>query len=852
MPASATLAHQKTPCSRVRAPRVAARPGRGGASGASFMPDSKTTDDRYAMRPIDVELYETCAKGTLAQVKALLDRGADPNAVHWSVYKQTDGTSDGDDYYCIHEAARNPDTRVFDLLVEHGANPCQKDFWGAEPLSYAAHNNTLEMVKHLVELGNDPNLCDMDGQTVIGNAALNPDIRVVEFLLSTGAKLDHGALDASELGRALRKGTTERVRFFLEHGSRLDGDIPYFARLAPLRNLRVLLDAGFDPNTPDSGNNKDVRIVDGLDGKRRELFLQRGAHPFFPERNLCFHPYDCCLPLSSGDVIRHANSFAPYLSVSKGKWRNRVLTGSLKANLDIDVRILVETMKERGLRRAKSIHFLVCDPRQPCRKDFCRVTPFFKPKKGFLWHASLDYGEARVPLDFVVANAFQGDAFDLCSKGGVFQMRFMGLGESIACMNRKGIVRFWDGLPVARERRDKGDPSVDHVDMVFSEARSLNPCHDKENPAFAEFISTIENVSMETICGQPCYRIRLWSGPLKDPASFPWTLLIAKSRVPKGWIPRVGDFVNGVAAMYGTFDDKAEEGVEPTVFQPEFLSADSVPEPPIPKKDIPKTPKGKPETEWLPRQPKEYPAAPAPRVPLPAFTDEPFKKFVTYPEYRQHLGKDLVPVPPPSRKRLREIIDAIDHIITTDGDRRVFAPHFDAIGVRHAVRDPATGETHLWLELPPVYLRWDHRAALLVAVGSDGQPLRYAIHTGDESGNWAHGEMYCNVTELGGKYFTGLKSPSEVLSQIPALVKDDFFILCAVSRGSMFQAKCRAGGKRKRYVAEWQLFGMEWQFSKDNVSEKRLLELCHLFLSGGLAAVENEEPWKQVKMKGTY
>ena len=36
------------------------------------MPDSKTTDDRYAMRPIDVELYETCAKGTLAQVKALL------------------------------------------------------------------------------------------------------------------------------------------------------------------------------------------------------------------------------------------------------------------------------------------------------------------------------------------------------------------------------------------------------------------------------------------------------------------------------------------------------------------------------------------------------------------------------------------------------------------------------------------------------------------------------------------------------------------------------------------------------------------------------------------------------------
>ena len=45
---------------------------------------------------------------------------------------------------------------------------------------------------------------------------------------------------------------------------------------------------------------------------------------------------------------------------------------------------------------------------------------------------------------------------------------------------------------------------------------------------------------------------------------------------------------------------------------------------------------------------------------------------------------------------------------------------------------------------------------------------------------------------------------------------------------------------------------LEWQFYKKNVSEKRLLELCRLFLRGGLAAVENEEPWKQVRMKGSY
>ena len=73
MPASATLARQKTPCSRVCAPRVAARPERGGASGASFMPDSKTTDDRDASRPIDVEPCQSRAAEESAREQAPRD-----------------------------------------------------------------------------------------------------------------------------------------------------------------------------------------------------------------------------------------------------------------------------------------------------------------------------------------------------------------------------------------------------------------------------------------------------------------------------------------------------------------------------------------------------------------------------------------------------------------------------------------------------------------------------------------------------------------------------------------------------------------------------------------------------------
>ena len=74
MTVSAKLVRQKTPCSRVRAPRVAARPGRGGASGASFMPDSKTTGDRDASRPIDVEPCQSRAAEASAREQASRDK----------------------------------------------------------------------------------------------------------------------------------------------------------------------------------------------------------------------------------------------------------------------------------------------------------------------------------------------------------------------------------------------------------------------------------------------------------------------------------------------------------------------------------------------------------------------------------------------------------------------------------------------------------------------------------------------------------------------------------------------------------------------------------------------------------
>ena len=166
---------------------------------------------------LDEALYQACAEGTPEEVRELLARGANPNAPHWETPWYDEDGEMSEEYYCIHEAAKNPDLRVLETLVAAGANPNQPEHWDRQALAYAGRHNTLEAVKRLVELGNDPNQDDIDGGSVLQWAALNPDIRVVKFLMEHGAELDNTAWGETELREALRHGTPDRVRFFLEH-----------------------------------------------------------------------------------------------------------------------------------------------------------------------------------------------------------------------------------------------------------------------------------------------------------------------------------------------------------------------------------------------------------------------------------------------------------------------------------------------------------------------------------------------------------------------------------------------------------------------------------------------------------
>ena len=241
------------------------------------MESMSDSHDKFAMRAIDVELYNACAEGSLQEVDRLLERGANPSAPYWVNPWADDLDSNiyTEDYYCVHEAAMNPDVRVLDTLIKHGADPNAFEYWRRQPLAYAGRYNSLAMVRRLVELGNDPGNNDQDGGTVLSWAALNPDVRVLEFLIEHGAQVGETCCDKTELDIVLKDGTPERIRFFVEHGSDLKLISSYSFRDAPLENIRALLECGLDPNLEDEFG--DGRLVDILDPVRSALFVEFGA-----------------------------------------------------------------------------------------------------------------------------------------------------------------------------------------------------------------------------------------------------------------------------------------------------------------------------------------------------------------------------------------------------------------------------------------------------------------------------------------------------------------------------------------------------------------------------------------------
>lgn len=529
--------------------------------------------------------------------------------------------------------------------------------------------------------------------------------------------------------------------------------------------------------------------------------------------------------------------------------------------LDQDLVLLYQLKWENNGWNVSGLHMLLWGAQSTLRKDICKISEFYRPKGEVLWHASVVFG-GRSTLDFCVTNAFQEEGYEKYSKGGNFEMTFAGIGDYMECMNDKGVVRFYDGNPVEMRRAEKNDPTIDHADVVFSELRSLNSCESEDEPALAEFSGIVESCKAVKICGVKCYRIRLMSGAPAEESSFPWTLLIAASRIEGKYVPRVGDSVHGAAYMFGTFHGEAKDA--PTV----YLDRELQPEAEQPneqtsqelnnecadeqEEQVRTDASGKKSGwEYLPRCPEVYPEVKSHGGGLAKSVAKVLPKYVVYSDYRKKIKGELKQLEAPSRKELKRILDSIDYVITSKNNLRMFGSVMDSIGIRHFVVDSKTGERHLWCGLPSGFGREHFHTNLLVALDEKGEVLRYTFYMGEWDWHRLCRGMELQINFQSKKQLRHYDSMKDVLGNVGKMVEDDYLIACCLGHTAMVQAYCnKVADGVQQFTIEWQIHYLPWQFYICKGTREQLIAMLEEFDKGGIEPVETMARWKWCKMKG--
>ena len=190
----------------------------------------------------DSRLADAAERGSAAQVRTLLDSGADVNGAQ------------GDGMTALHWAVYHDDAAMATRLVHSGADVNAANSYGVTPVSLAATNRNANIVSVLLDAGADANATLQGGETVLMTAARTGSVEAVTALLAGGADPNaREQRDQTAIMWAAAEGHAPVVDVLIHagadaHASLKSGFTPLFfaVRGGHLEAVRTLLEAGVD------------------------------------------------------------------------------------------------------------------------------------------------------------------------------------------------------------------------------------------------------------------------------------------------------------------------------------------------------------------------------------------------------------------------------------------------------------------------------------------------------------------------------------------------------------------------------------------------------------------------------
>jgi hypothetical protein len=199
--------------------------------------------------PVNEQLRLAAGNGSMEQVKNLLEKGADPNAV--DEYRNT----------LLMYAAGSGNPEVVKFLVDKGLDVNAKSKIGSTALMDAARTTNIEIAKTLIDKGADVNAKGNSGGTALTVAAYNGRLALVQLLLDKGADVNakEGVGDETPLMWAVESSKGEGakiVQLLLEKGADVNavnkrGGTALMAVADRLDVAKILIDKGAQVNAAD-------------------------------------------------------------------------------------------------------------------------------------------------------------------------------------------------------------------------------------------------------------------------------------------------------------------------------------------------------------------------------------------------------------------------------------------------------------------------------------------------------------------------------------------------------------------------------------------------------------------------